>query len=181
MFLLCCLAYVKTMFGKWRICAVSNFRVSMDMNPPLILIAGLTKARKSGVGRILTRWLNAEALVELSDVFRATATDRSSLGSILRSLDGFRQSRGQSALAASVLDILPNDTKRQRPVLVFGLRSISDLVKCFILFEPFFAGGWFATGMVRGLERVDQLLMLTMAAYNLTRMRTPGKSRLQTG
>lgn len=115
------------MFGKWRICAVSNFGVSMDMNPPLILIAGLTKARKSGVGRILTRWLNAEALVELSDVFRATATDRSSLGSILRSLDEFRQSRGQSALAASVLGILPNDTKRQRPVIVVGLRSISDL------------------------------------------------------
>lgn len=35
--------------------------------------------------------------------------------------------------------------------------------------------------MLRGLEKVDQVLMLTMAAYNLTRMRTPGKLRLQTG
>jgi hypothetical protein len=28
--------------------------------------------------------------------------------------------------------------------------------------------------MVRGLKRVDQILVLTMAAYNLTRMRTLG-------
>jgi len=28
--------------------------------------------------------------------------------------------------------------------------------------------------MVRGLERVDQMFVLTMAAYNLTRMRTLG-------
>ena len=35
--------------------------------------------------------------------------------------------------------------------------------------------------MLRGLEKADQVLMLTMAAYNLTRMRTPGKLRLQTG
>jgi IS5 family transposase len=34
--------------------------------------------------------------------------------------------------------------------------------------------------MVRGLERVDQLFVLTMAAYNLTRMRTLGQIRLQT-
>ena len=33
--------------------------------------------------------------------------------------------------------------------------------------------------MMRGLERVDQLFVLTMAAYNLTRMRTLGKIRLQ--
>jgi transposase len=33
--------------------------------------------------------------------------------------------------------------------------------------------------MVRGLERVDQLFVLTMAAYNLTRMRTLGQIRLQ--
>ena len=33
--------------------------------------------------------------------------------------------------------------------------------------------------MVRGLERVDQMFVLTMAAYNLTRMRTLGKIRLQ--
>ena len=32
--------------------------------------------------------------------------------------------------------------------------------------------------MVRGLERVDQLFVLTMAAYNLTRMRTLGQIRL---
>lgn len=34
--------------------------------------------------------------------------------------------------------------------------------------------------MVRGLKKVDQLFVLTMAAYNLTRMRTLGKIRLQT-
>ncbi|CDS51783.1 Mobile element protein [Polaromonas sp. CG9_12] len=33
--------------------------------------------------------------------------------------------------------------------------------------------------MVRGLERVDQMFVLTMAAYNLTRMRTVGQIRLQ--
>ena len=33
--------------------------------------------------------------------------------------------------------------------------------------------------MVRGLERVDQLFALTMAAYNLARMRTLGQVRLQ--
>ena len=33
--------------------------------------------------------------------------------------------------------------------------------------------------MVNGLERVDQMFVLTMAAYNLTRMRTLGKIRLQ--
>ena len=33
--------------------------------------------------------------------------------------------------------------------------------------------------MVRGLQRVDQMFVLTMAAYNLTRMRTLGKIRLQ--
>ena len=33
--------------------------------------------------------------------------------------------------------------------------------------------------MVRGLKKVDQLFVLTMAAYNLTRMRTLGKIRLQ--
>lgn len=34
--------------------------------------------------------------------------------------------------------------------------------------------------MVRGLKKVDQVFVLTMAAYNLTRMRTLGKIRLQT-
>ena len=33
--------------------------------------------------------------------------------------------------------------------------------------------------MVRGLRRVDQMFVLTMAAYNLTRMRSLGKIRLQ--
>lgn len=33
--------------------------------------------------------------------------------------------------------------------------------------------------MVRGLKRVDQIFVLTMAAYNLTRMRTLGEIRLQ--
>jgi hypothetical protein len=33
--------------------------------------------------------------------------------------------------------------------------------------------------MVRGLQRVDQMFVLTMAAYNLTRMRTLGQIRLQ--
>jgi hypothetical protein len=33
--------------------------------------------------------------------------------------------------------------------------------------------------MVRGLKKVDQLFVLTMAAYNLTRMRTLEKIRLQ--
>ena len=45
--------------------------------------------------------------------------------------------------------------------------------------------GWAKTAgrirqvMVRGLERVDQPFVLTMAAYNLTRMRTLGQIRLQ--
>ncbi|MDO8774546.1 MAG: IS5 family transposase [Burkholderiaceae bacterium] len=34
--------------------------------------------------------------------------------------------------------------------------------------------------MVLGLKKVDQIFVLTMAAYNLTRMRTLGKIRLQT-
>jgi transposase len=34
--------------------------------------------------------------------------------------------------------------------------------------------------MVRGLERVDQMFVLTMTAYNLTRMRTLGQIRLMT-
>lgn len=34
--------------------------------------------------------------------------------------------------------------------------------------------------MVRGLRRVDQLFVLTMAAYNLTRMRSLGQIRPQT-
>lgn len=34
--------------------------------------------------------------------------------------------------------------------------------------------------MVRGLKKVDQLFVLTMTAYNLTRMRTLGQVRLQT-
>ena len=33
--------------------------------------------------------------------------------------------------------------------------------------------------MVRGLKKVDQLFVLTMAAYNLTRMRTLAQIRLQ--
>ena len=33
--------------------------------------------------------------------------------------------------------------------------------------------------MVRGLKRVDQIFVLTMAAYNLTRMRTLGQIRVQ--
>jgi ABC-type nitrate/sulfonate/bicarbonate transport system permease component len=33
--------------------------------------------------------------------------------------------------------------------------------------------------MVRGLKKVDQLFVLMMAAYNLTRMRTLGKVRQQ--
>ena len=33
--------------------------------------------------------------------------------------------------------------------------------------------------MVRGLKKVDQLFVLTMAAYNLTRMRTLGQIRVQ--
>ena len=32
--------------------------------------------------------------------------------------------------------------------------------------------------MVRGLKRVDQMFVLTMTAYNLTRMRTLGQIRL---
>ena len=34
--------------------------------------------------------------------------------------------------------------------------------------------------MVRGLKRVDQMFVLTMTAYNLTRMRTLGQIRLLT-
>jgi IS5 family transposase len=34
--------------------------------------------------------------------------------------------------------------------------------------------------MVRGLKKVDQLFVLMMAAYNLTRMRSLGQIRLQT-
>jgi hypothetical protein len=34
--------------------------------------------------------------------------------------------------------------------------------------------------MVRSLKRVDQMFVLTMAAYNLTRMRTLGQIRAQT-
>jgi hypothetical protein len=34
--------------------------------------------------------------------------------------------------------------------------------------------------MVRGLKKGDQLFVLTMAAYNLTRMRTLEQIRLQT-
>ena len=33
--------------------------------------------------------------------------------------------------------------------------------------------------LVRGLQKVDQLFVLNMAAYNLTRMRTLGQVRLQ--
>jgi len=33
--------------------------------------------------------------------------------------------------------------------------------------------------MVRGLQRVEQMFVLTMAAYKLTRMRTLEKIRLQ--
>ena len=33
--------------------------------------------------------------------------------------------------------------------------------------------------MVRGIERVDQMFVLTMAAYNLTRMRSLGQLRAQ--
>jgi hypothetical protein len=33
--------------------------------------------------------------------------------------------------------------------------------------------------MVRGLKKVDQMFVLTMAAYNLTRMRSLGQIRLQ--
>jgi hypothetical protein len=33
--------------------------------------------------------------------------------------------------------------------------------------------------MVRGLKKIDQLFVLTMAAYNLTRMRTLGQVRQQ--
>jgi hypothetical protein len=33
--------------------------------------------------------------------------------------------------------------------------------------------------MVQGLDKVDQLLTLTMAAYNLTRLRTLGQLRSQ--
>lgn len=35
--------------------------------------------------------------------------------------------------------------------------------------------------MMRGLERVEQMFVLNMAAYNLVRMRTPGRLRVQTG
>ena len=35
--------------------------------------------------------------------------------------------------------------------------------------------------MVRRLEKVDQMFVLTMSAYNLTRLRTLGSVRLQTG
>ncbi|RBH86020.1 IS5/IS1182 family transposase, partial [Xanthomonas oryzae pv. oryzae] len=34
---------------------------------------------------------------------------------------------------------------------------------------------------VRGLEKVDQVFMLNMTAYNLVRMRTLGQMCLQTG
>lgn len=40
--------------------------------------------------------------------------------------------------------------------------------------------GQLARLMVRGMKRVDQMVMLTFAAYNLTRMRTLGQVRLQT-
>jgi IS5 family transposase len=40
--------------------------------------------------------------------------------------------------------------------------------------------GQLARLMVRGMKRVDQMVMLTFAAYNLTRMRTLGQVRLKT-
>ena len=33
--------------------------------------------------------------------------------------------------------------------------------------------------LVRGIKKVDQLFVLTMAGYNLTRLRSLGKIRLQ--
>ena len=33
--------------------------------------------------------------------------------------------------------------------------------------------------MVRGIKKVDQVFMMTMAAYNLVRMRSLGQARLQ--
>ncbi|WP_206193373.1 transposase, partial [Xanthomonas citri] len=35
--------------------------------------------------------------------------------------------------------------------------------------------------MVRGLDKVDQIFVLNMTAYNLVRMRTLGQLRLQSG
>jgi hypothetical protein len=40
-------------------------------------------------------------------------------------------------------------------------------------------GGLIRQVMVRGIKRVDQVFVLTMAAYNLTRMRTLKKIRLK--
>jgi hypothetical protein len=39
--------------------------------------------------------------------------------------------------------------------------------------------GHMAQVMVRGLEKIDQMFVLTMTAYNLVRMRTLGQIRLQ--
>jgi len=33
--------------------------------------------------------------------------------------------------------------------------------------------------LVRGIKKVDQMFVMTMAAYNLTRLRSLGKIRLQ--
>ena len=35
--------------------------------------------------------------------------------------------------------------------------------------------------MVRGLDKADQMFVLTMSVYSLTRVRTLGSARLQTG
>ena len=70
-----------------------------------------------------------------------------------------------------------------RSVLILDWR-ISISVKKRKLIEQGF--GWAKTVgrirqvMVRGLKKVDQIFVLTMAAYNLTRMRTLGQIRLQT-
>ena len=69
-----------------------------------------------------------------------------------------------------------------RSVLILDWR-ISISVKKRKLIEQGF--GWAKTVgrirqvMVRGLKKVDQIFVLTMAAYNLTRMRTLGQIRLQ--
>ena len=69
-----------------------------------------------------------------------------------------------------------------RSVLILDWR-ISISVKKRKLIEQGF--GWAKTVghmrqvMVRGLKKVDQIFVLTMAAYNLMRMRTLGQIRLQ--
>lgn len=91
----------------------------------VILLVGLTKAKKTSIARIFSKILKAD-IIEMSTPFREAIEDEPTLNQLLLSLNDYRREYGKYALANEALRQIHN-TKSKNIILV-GLRNFQEYI-----------------------------------------------------